>query len=171
MPPKKKTPTPAPTPLGKPSKFPINPTVSPPPSSTPRILPHQLLQFHQPLSPLLCYPLLQANKVQHLLHHQRQELVALIEGKNTSRLVFEIGIIVRDRAPLKVKGWSKVDVTDKKVIYTRIKKRSDASIRNRDKLPHVRRDSGNIAKAIEGGMKESNGDTTPVKYVVLLDNE
>ncbi|GMN61313.1 hypothetical protein TIFTF001_030408 [Ficus carica] len=117
MPPKKKTPTPAPTPLGKPSKFPINPTVSPPPSSTPRILPHQLLQFHQPLSPLLSYPLLQANKVQHLL------------------------------------------------------KRSDASVRNRDKLPHVRRDSGNIAKAIEGGMKESNGDTTPVKYVVLLDNE
>ena len=42
-------------------------------------------------------------------------------GKNASRLASEIGIIVRDHAPLKVKGWSKVDNVDKEIIYTRIK--------------------------------------------------
>ena len=42
-------------------------------------------------------------------------------GKNASRLASEIGIIVRDHAPLKVKGWSKVDDVDKEIIYTHIK--------------------------------------------------
>ena len=42
-------------------------------------------------------------------------------GDNASKFASEIGILVREYAPLRVKGWSNVDGKDKEVIYARIK--------------------------------------------------
>ncbi|XP_024024945.1 uncharacterized protein LOC21397946 isoform X1 [Morus notabilis] len=53
-------------------------------------------------------------------------------GDNASRFASEIGIIVRDHAPLRVKGWSKIDNGDKEVIYTRIKDKFNLNLNDTD---------------------------------------
>ncbi|GMN30396.1 hypothetical protein TIFTF001_041452 [Ficus carica] len=52
--------------------------------------------------------------------------------KNASRLASEIGNIVRDHAPVKVKGWSKVDDVDKEIINTRIKGKFNLNLSDPD---------------------------------------
>ncbi|XP_024020493.1 uncharacterized protein LOC21409019 [Morus notabilis] len=53
-------------------------------------------------------------------------------GDNAIRFASEIGIIVRDHAPLRVKGWSKIDNGDKEVIYTRIKDKFNLNLNDTD---------------------------------------
>ncbi|GMN55023.1 hypothetical protein TIFTF001_024138 [Ficus carica] len=128
MPPKKRTPAPAPTPSGMPSKFPTNPTVSPPilgtstptPSSTPRTVPSTSTSIVPPATVTPSESFSPTGQQDPTFSGELHPY-----GKNASRLASEIGIIVRDHAPHKVKGWSKVDNVDKEIIYTRIKLSDD----------------------------------------------
>ncbi|GMN34256.1 hypothetical protein TIFTF001_042018 [Ficus carica] len=166
MPPKKRTPTPAPTPSGMPSKFPTNPTNYPPISgtstltpSTPRTIPSTSTSIVPPATvtpsesfsptgqqdPTSSAPPKKRTRgpnrskgMSHFISQGEKLNVAYKQGelhpygKNASRLASEIGIIVRDHAPLKVKGWSKVDDVDKEIIYTRIKGKFNLNLSDPD---------------------------------------
>nr|CAD1818621.1 unnamed protein product [Ananas comosus var. bracteatus] len=60
-------------------------------------------------------------------------------GDDSCKLSREIGIVVRQFAPIKISGWHEIADVDKLALYERIVRRSTANSSNRGKLPYIHR--------------------------------